>query len=97
MSQEYEKVFKAIEQLRNKFPQLPMPSFWNKHEMKRYYFNKKEGAQDYTFFIDFIDDGNLKLLQKNGALWHSSFPSKQDILEFLEQQESIKTRGRHER
>ena len=53
---------KKIEQLVSKFPQLPTPSYWNKYEKIRYYFNKKEGAQDYTFFIDFTEKNNPQIL-----------------------------------
>lgn len=76
---------KIIEKLMNKFPELPTPNYWEKHEIKRFYFNKKEDNQDFTFFIDVTDINNIKLRQKQNTVWHSSFPKKQVVENFLGQ------------
>jgi len=79
-----------IEKVKENFPQLPQPKFWEGHGKKRYYFNNIEDTQDYTFFIDFTDEDNPKLLQKQNALWHSTFPSKQELQDFLRQENGVK-------
>ncbi len=76
---------KIIENVVKKFPQLPKPNLWDKHGIKRFYFNKKEGNQDFTFFIDVTDIKNIQLRQKPDAIWHSSYPKKQDIENLLNQ------------
>ncbi|MBY8988932.1 MAG: hypothetical protein KGD61_10800 [Candidatus Lokiarchaeota archaeon] len=81
---------KEIGELVSKFPRLPAPSYWNKYEKIRYYFNKKEGAQDYTFFIDFTEKENPQLILKQNALWHSTYPDKQEIQKILRQEIGIK-------
>ena len=65
---------KIIEKLNNKFPQLPKPTYWEKHGKKRFYFNKEESNQDYTFFIDLTVSGKIELRQKPSTLWHSAYP-----------------------
>ncbi len=75
----------VIEKIVIKFPQLPKTSLWEKYEKKRYYYNKQEGTQDYTFFIDLTDENNPKILQKHGARWHPTFPKKHELQEFLHQ------------
>lgn len=80
---------KKIEQLVSKFPQLPTPSYWNKYEKIRYYFNKKEGVQDYTFFIDFTEGKNPHLLLKQNAIWHSTYPDKLEIKKLLREENGI--------
>ena len=76
---------KVIEKLINKFPQLPNPNYWDKHGKKRFYFNKKEGNQDYTFFIDFIDTNTIEIRQKSDTLWHSTYPKKEELMHLLNQ------------
>ncbi len=67
----------------NKFPQLPKPQLWEKYDLKRLYFNKKEGDNNYTFYIGILE-GNVLILRLNReAKWYENYPSKQTITEFL--------------
>ncbi|KKN21252.1 hypothetical protein LCGC14_0927240 [marine sediment metagenome] len=79
-----------IKQLGKKFPQLPKPSLWEKYDKKRYYFNKKVGGQDNTFFIDFTEINNPQLLLKQNTVWYSTYPDRIEIQNFLRQQTSSK-------
>lgn len=69
--------------LNKKYPQLPKPSPWNKHGFNRFYFNKKEGNIDYTFYIDIRNGNKIILRQKEMCKWYSKFPSREEIINFL--------------
>ncbi len=68
-----------------KFPTLPKPKLWEGHGKIRFYFNKKERDQDYTFFIDVTNLSNLELRQKPNSSWHPSYPNKQELIQFINQ------------
>ena len=74
-----------MEKVFEKFPNLPKPKIWEDHGKKRFYFNKKESDQDYTFFIDVTNLSSLKLGQKPNSLWHPSYPNKQELIHFINQ------------
>ena len=74
---------KWLDEILKKFPNIPKPNYWEGHGMNRYYFNKKERNQDYTFFINIRDNGSLELKQKAGSLWHPSYPKKEELTTFL--------------
>lgn len=76
---------RIVEKLIESFPQLPQPKYWDKHGIRRFYFNKKEENTDYTFFIDIPSENNFIIRQKANALWHPDFPSRQEISDFLSQ------------
>lgn len=60
-----------IEKVKENYPQLPQPKFWEGHAKKRYYFNNIEDTQDYTFFLDLINN-KIELRQKPDILWHKA-------------------------
>jgi len=68
-----------INELVKKFPSLPEPKPWEKHDKKRYYFNHPS----HTFFIDYTDINNIYIGLKKGEIWSKIFPSKDDILDFI--------------
>jgi len=74
-----------LNRLSEKFPNLPGPKYWEAHGKKRYYFNKKEGNQDYTFFINIIDLNRVEFGQKPNTSWHPSYPNKQELIHFVNQ------------
>jgi len=63
---------KIIEMMCEKFPQLPSPKYWDRHGKKRFYFNKKEGNQDYTFSIDFSNGNTINIRKNPNTMWHSN-------------------------
>ena len=58
-----------VKAIKGAFPQLPEPRLWEKNDLKRFYFNKKEGVIDYTFYID-INNNEYSLGLKSGNIWH---------------------------
>jgi len=66
------------------FPQLPRPRLWEKYDHERLYFNKTEGDEDYTFYIDISNDDVFTLRLKRNCKWNKNYPSKQIIIEFLD-------------
>ena len=65
-----------MEKVLKQFPSIPKPKFWEKHGKKRFYFNRKERDQDYTFFIDVTNLSDTELRQKPNSSWHPSYPNK---------------------
>ena len=74
-----------MEKVFEKFPNLPKPKFWEGHGKKRFYFNKIESDQDYTFFLDVTNLNNFELRQKPNSSWHHSYPNKQELIHFVNQ------------
>ena len=73
-----------IKTISNKFPQLPKAQLWEKYDRRRLYFNKIEGDDDYTFYIDISDDNVFMLRLKPNSKWNKNYPSKQNIIDFLD-------------
>ncbi len=74
-----------MEKVLKQFPNIPKPKFWEKHGKKRFYFNRKEIDQDYTFFIDVTNLSDTELRQKPNSSWHPSYPNKQELIQFINQ------------
>lgn len=81
---------RILEKLIESFPQLPQPKYWEKHGIRRYYFNKKEQNTDYTFFIDLTSENDFIIKQKVNASWYPDFPSIQEISDFISQYQDKK-------
>ncbi len=74
-----------MEKVLKQFPNISKPKFWEKHGKKRFYFNRKEIDQDYTFFIDVTNLNDIELRQKPNSSWHPSYPNKQELIQFISQ------------
>jgi len=82
-----------MEKVLKQFPNIPKPKFWEKHEKKRFYFNRKEIDQDYTFFIDVTNLNDIELRQKPNSSWHPSYPNKQELIQFINQLQLKQKKG----
>jgi len=74
-----------MEKVLKQFPNIPKPKFWEKHGKKRFYFNRKDIDQDYTFFIGVTNLSDIELRQKPNSSWHPSYPNKQELIQFINQ------------
>lgn len=92
-----EKEKRLLEFIYEKYPGFPLVKRWEKGNLVRYYFNKKEQGIDNTFFID-ITGGNCRIDLKKGAIWHESYPNfstfKNEVINFLNSMESQNTNRR---